>query len=484
MSLASRSLHPQISPADGSLDLRYPFGTKPASGGASLSINTTAFAAASIDLTNRRQNTAISINYRTFLQGTSASTATLSVFATAGILAGWTIDLAGNSLTNIATLLGSGSLQVRADDGAGTVVSFPVQSWSITAQALNAIKWAPGWIMELDNGSGGGGLAGWLTQIAALANEPNITTVCYRNYWATLEDAGGGTYVAGFNTIDQLVQACANAGKKFMLAFFPQSYGSTVPASASGVLPHYFETLTCSDGLTPGYAKWPGGAAWAGNLIISAMFWDPIVMGKFIAMTQAYAARYENNPTFILFHGPGETSIGVPLNTRGYTPSALTAQYVRWNVAGRLAWPTTGLRLETNFIATANQALMQQMVDSCAVNRVMCGGPDVKVNSGVSANSTFTGTTGTRDYRGINGFVSEIQTPDFNAFTPTTAMPAIFNWGENGNPAQGGSTRANYYMCWRNTWNGAPRTYPLWDANILPFIRANPVTHTDYPSGW
>src|SRR6266581_1621957 len=163
----------------------------------------------------------------------------------------------------------------------------PLSCSPITA----GIKWAPGWGMVLDTGSGGGGLSGWLSQIAAIANEPNITWVLLRRTWANWEDAAGGTYANGFSTFDQIVSACAAAGKKAAWAVAAEVYGTSIPTSASGVLPNYFETLTCSDGQSPGYVKWPGGTPWSGNLILCANLWDSVVMDRFIAMDAAYAAR-------------------------------------------------------------------------------------------------------------------------------------------------------------------------------------------------
>lgn len=479
MALAARSLHDQVN-SDNSVDARYPFGTKPAGGAASLSIDTLAFAAAAIDLTNRPQNTAVSINYRTYLQGSSAATAILSVNAVSGALGNWSTPI--DSLINPGTSVASGSLQVSATDGVVTV-SFPVQSWSFISRATSAQKWTPGWWMELDNGSGGGGLSGWLSQIAAIKNEPNIVGVVYRDYWRKFEDDAGGTYVRGFTVTDQLNAACANAGKKFSIAFLCQSYDGTVsPSTGSKVVPTYFETLTCADGQTPGYVKYTSGPVWSGYLNLSANLWDSVVMDKFIAMTQGYAARYESNPTFVLFHGPGETSIGVPSGLRSFSIARLATQFNRWVPAARAAFPTTMLRYEANWYD--GSATMQTAENICSQYKVIVGGPDIRPSVVVNSNTVFNGSTGTKDFRGKNAFCSEIQQRTMNGYTPTNCMPTLFNFSESGAPAQGGSVAAQLYMVIRNTWNGAPNTYALWDANILPFIRANPVPHTAYPSEW
>lgn len=480
MGIASQSLHDRPN-SDGSWDSAYPQGGKPAVQPASLGIDTAAFTAAAIDLTQRPLGSAISINYRTFLTGTSAATATLTVLAASGTLGNYAIS--GDNLVNPASVQATGSLQVRADDGAGNVQFFPVQPWSFISVSSSAQKWTPGWWVTLDNGSGGGGLSGWLSAISEAASEPNIVGFVYRDYWKKFEDSAGGTYTVGFNVMDQLVQACAAAGKKLGMAFFCQSYdGQVSPANGGKVLPTYFETLTCADGQTPGYVKWTSGAAWSGYLNLSANLWDSVVMDKFIAMTQAYAARYESNPTFVLYHGPGETSLGVPIGNRGFSFAKLATQFNRWLPAARAAFPTTMLRYEANWYDVT--ATMQTAVDACAQNKVIVGGPDIRPTVVVNANTVFNGSVGSSDYRGRNGWCSEMQQRTWDPYTPTTAMPTLFNFAETGSAAGGGSMASGLYMVWRNTWTGSKGNYPTWYTNILPFIRSNPVPHVSRPSGW
>lgn len=125
-------------------DSRYPLGDKPLVNPAALGINLAAFTAAAISLLNINQGTVTQVNYRSYLTGTSAATATLSVIATAGFLGNWSTDAAGN-LNNPGTLAGSGSLQVIASDNAGNTASFPIQPWSILAPIQQGkVRWNPG----------------------------------------------------------------------------------------------------------------------------------------------------------------------------------------------------------------------------------------------------------------------------------------------------------------------------------------------------
>lgn len=170
MALALQSRHPKIN-LDLSWDTRYPLGDKPLVQPSSLGINLAAFNAAAINLLNRPQNAALSFNYRTYLTGTSAATATLSVNAISGTLGNWVIDSTGNSLANNTLTAGSGSLQVIAADNLGNTISFPVQNWSILAVIQQtSVKWNPG------HYGASGGICGGGDQFSKF--QPEIADMC------------------------------------------------------------------------------------------------------------------------------------------------------------------------------------------------------------------------------------------------------------------------------------------------------------------
>lgn len=494
MALAARSLH-ALPSLDGSVDNRYPLGDKPQVVPASLGINLSAFNAAAIDLTGRRQNTAVSINYRTFLTGSSASTAVISVFAISGSLGNWAIDSAGNSLTNSATQLGSGSLQVRAADGAGNVVTFPVQNWSFVA-ASQTKKWTPGHWMELDTG-GGNNINTFLPQIAAAANIPNLVGVCIIWRWKYAEGAQGdysgnwdSSGNSGFKFIDALVQACAKAGLKFALFFLTGSYGKVV-TDAHATLPTYFDTLVASDGSAPSYVLAPGTpgtqSPWSGGLNMTVMAWDSVPIGRFNALHQAYATHYEGNSTFVMVGSIGESALGVPGGTRGYSPEKMVDQLISWMQVTDSYWPTTMRRCVANY--SGSDTNMARLLAACVQHKVIVGGPDVRRPITIQANRLYNGSNGAPDYRALNGFVSEIQPSagvDFlKSDTPDTACKNIFDFVNSGAASQGGSMGCGIFIWWRNLWSGpSGYNFPIWDANIVPFIKANPVLYPNYPTGW
>jgi hypothetical protein len=124
----------EINP-DFSFDTDYPTGNKPPT--SDLSINLAAFNADMQSLQNLPVATAVSLDYRTYLEGTDAATAPLSVLTVSGTDAdagGWSISTSGDDLINPAGgVAGQGVLVVQATDHLGNVVAFPQQVWSIVA---------------------------------------------------------------------------------------------------------------------------------------------------------------------------------------------------------------------------------------------------------------------------------------------------------------------------------------------------------------
>lgn len=143
MTLTAFSTHP-VKNADNSWDSAYPTGLKPSALDATLDVDPVAFAAANINLVNINQGTVQDYNYRQYLVGTSAATATISVNAIQGTLGGWALDASGNGPANTGTLSGAGKLQATVTNGIRTV-NFPIQPWSILAVIQQStIKFVPG----------------------------------------------------------------------------------------------------------------------------------------------------------------------------------------------------------------------------------------------------------------------------------------------------------------------------------------------------
>lgn len=353
MSVPDRSLHAQTNP-DGTLDPRYPNGDKPLVAPASLGINTAAFNAAAIDLTNLPQNTSFSQNYRQFLTGTAASTATITVSAITGTLGNWAISV--DSLVNSTSAVGSGSLMVTADDGAGTVVSFPVQVWSILLPVqqhlindIPGIWWIPTSIQ------GGSSPASDITSINQIkARTTNGVGWGLYKRWAQLENpslVGGNAQYdgswdsrgdSGWAGIDKIMAADPTRSFALMLYHSTTSVTTSFP---SGLAPAYLGGSTY--GVTSG--AFFGGCYSATSRGSLVRYWNAAVMGRLSAMVQAYARHYANNPRFHMIDPFSEIS-GVGF--AGYSDSELFASLTSTNMiaACRAAGPTLKLVSKPTFL--------------------------------------------------------------------------------------------------------------------------------------
>jgi hypothetical protein len=462
MTLALRSLHPLIN-ADGSWDSRYPLGDKPQVSPATLGINQAAFNAASITLTNRAQNSPVLVNYRTFLTGTSASTATLTVNAISGTLAGWSIDNTGNNLANPGNLLGNASLQVVAQDSFGNISSFPVQAWSIVGAATRQkIKSNFGLYIYLDRNTN---TTQKLSRMSYFSTKPAVIGFQDICFWSKFEnptvpgdysgnwDASGDS---GFKYVDKMLAACAamSPPRHWMMHLTTYGFaGSNLSTSfPSSYLPSYLSSSTYG----PNTASTNGifGGAWINcynsgiTVAMHVRWWTTPVMNRLIALLQAYGARYDAHPLFEMCSVVNESTVATQ---SGYSDAQSIPQYQAMFPAGRASFPTTQLRFWLNYIG--NQ-YVKTLIDLAVANFWAIGGPDCVNETGVNprpfaTNKAYRGinpNTGLQDssytnYVGKGVWVSEFE-PDEEG--PRSAKAGTNPPDYTGNPALGDGNWTNY----------------------------------------
>lgn len=205
---------------DGTWDDRYPNGDKPQISKAILDINRAAFLAAGISLLNLQQNIAQSFNYRQYLTGTAAATATLTVNAITGTLGNWQIST-DNLVNSGVTAGGPFSLQVVASDNAGNTASFDPQSWSIQAAVQQRIvTWTPGWYAAPNftatagpdnNGNPNDATPRFFAFMDDVLQSPNVKGVRIAGKWHGL-DAGIGTFTGSVGGATSGTLASSNIG--------------------------------------------------------------------------------------------------------------------------------------------------------------------------------------------------------------------------------------------------------------------------------
>lgn len=332
---------------------------------------------------------------------------------------------------------------------------------------IKGVRFHPGhyiWVMpvmtqaKLDSGA----KQSHFQQIAALANEPSIQGIQLHVVWGLLEGPKAGDYSQGFALVDEYLSRLKAVNKRLMLVVHERLFGAYGPSAlAEG---DYFPIYLKDSKYNGGWIE-TGGSPYVS---VMTRLWDPPVMDRMIALSQAYGARYNSNPTMEMFSPFEESSINVPTSS-GYTGAGMLTQLKRLYTATRIAWPNTALRLKTNWFA--NDSQFQELIAHLAKNGVAMGGPDILPNEEVQANKIFNGVVGGVDYRGVVPWVSEDQGMAFCGKEGNYTPEQIYNHAIEGNATKKISASRPQYFVWTN---GSTCTDPAkkWATGGLPFIRS------------
>ena len=329
---------------------------------------------------------------------------------------------------------------------------------SDAASGGGAYKWNPGHYMLLDRfGNTEANRAEHLKQIDAIGKESSVRGVKLMIYWATIEKSPGD-YSAGFAIIDQYLRKLAQYDKHLILSIQDRQFGGYDPSNLSPFFPSYIIS-----GSQYGITKMKNG--------ITARSWQQPTMDRLIAMSKAFAKRYDSHPNFEMYQTE-ETSVAVANGVDGYSTTVYAGQLKRLIAASRPAWKETVLRLSANFLG--DDKLMADLIDYCGTYDVAVGGPDTIPNQTIQANRIFSGVTGGKDYRGKLPWVSEVQSPSLGGHEGTFTPDQLYKHAMN-------EVRPNYFVWYRNTWSGG--SAQKWDTGILPYIRSvGGVTKSSCPS--
>lgn len=174
--------------------------------------------------------------------------------------------------------------------------------------------------------------------------------------WNFFEGARGD-YSRGFRIVDAYLDKLDTlpTDKYLMVRLNTRTFGSTVN---TGAYPPY----VVNNGWV---ASRPPGEEWSGNLATAAKAWQPEVMDRLIALSRAFAARYNTHPRFETF-ALGETALGVPTE-HGFRAEAWRTQLQRWFTESKKVWTNTFLRLTANYLR--NETSMRGLITHC-VNTV------------------------------------------------------------------------------------------------------------------
>jgi hypothetical protein len=226
----------------------------------------------------------------------------------------------------------------------------------------------------------------------ALADNPYVTGFVLHLNWAYFEGSPGD-YAPGFRIVDAYLNRLP-PDKYLILHLADRSYGDPT----ANVYPPYVVNNGWVS-VKPADQTWPDG------LTSVAKLWQTSVMDRLIALSRAYAARYDAHPRLAMF-GFGDVAA-----------DASFPQLKRWFGASRRVWTRTPLRLSVAHARhdTDLLDLFTHLTPPTAPGAVAIGGPDPElplpaVTRTIQANRLFRGETpATRDLRGLVPWVGEVR---------------------------------------------------------------------------
>jgi len=372
---------------------------------------------------------------------------------------GRTQQLAGGPIPKPPTLCVNSVCPSSAPGPVSPTPPPPVTPQPSPSPSGAAVKWHPGTYVWTA-GIPWAGAQDVVNGITAICSNANITGVQVVLKWSILEGATAGDYSGGFAAVDAMLAKARSCNKRVMVQIAERIFGGwdttpTVDRLTSSTYPAYIATNaygTCC-GVPDktgkelefgGVVTALAGADFSGQVAI-ARLWDPVVMDRLIALSKAYAARYDSDPHFEMV-SLGESAVGA---YPSLSSSDLYLQLKRFHAESAKAWPHTQFRMNLNF--TVGDAPMKDLIDYCqSLKNCVVGGPDPElplpnITRPIQANRVFRGAecdgcTAT-DYRGSLAWVGEQEL--FGLDVSWQLAPSML-------AAYQKETMNNSYMIWPN----------------------------------
>ena len=306
------------------------------------------------------------------------------------------------------------------------------------------------------------------TYYDAIGDNTHIAGVTIGLKWSELE-AAQGDYSPGIELITATLKKLKSlpTPKRLFIRMHPMCYGSSCTDAAH--LAKYY----------PGYVVKMGGAGpiTSGTLVA---FWKPAVNDRYIALMQALAKAFDNDPYFEGIAPIRETSAG-PVNGN-FTIDAL---YEQWR---RLAAASASAFVKSNVVFFVNGMGGQENVDKFIAYlyplQVGVGAPDtcgldLCGEKRLNSVRTLAGLSGGTDYRGKMPIIWSVEGTELGLakMGPPGGYTAkqIFDI-VNSEP------RTSHMLWSRIMYTGTAAQ--KWDPGMLAVINANPLTHTSCPKAY
>lgn len=423
-------------------------------------------------LTGRSQGVTASFNARAILQGDSNAVATALitvVFVTGSDSSAWSNPGAGNTCTNVGSLVSSGSFLLRATY-LGLTIDSPPLSWSFigsgTTPTGGHIKFNPGAYIYLNRNTSVDSKKARMAYFSAFSFIRGFQDIIF---WSQLEnpnvqgdysgnwDASGNS---GFKYFDSMLALCKSLRPSdpmsMMWNISPYGFqGSNLSATKwpTSFVPLYLQGSTYgpnqgNPAAVESSGKW--GGIWintttqttlnGGRTAYYYTWWEQNVMTALLALMNAYAQRYDN--AVVSLRAPNSDRLemmswlseSVTALYTGYSDAKALTQYGRYFPQGRAMWPTTQLRYWGANLQSAPNALIAMRL--AIASQWAIGGPDCTNETPIKPGDLFRGYHTDKYYRGIDA-VTGVADPTLTNYVGKGAWVSEFEPDEQG-PRAGG----------------------------------------------
>lgn len=356
--------------------------------------------------------------------------------------------------------------------------------------ALDAVSYGP-----VSLGSFSSIMDSCLGTLAGFGPQDHILGWKFSPTWGALEGAQGD-YSAGFALFDAILarlRSNYNLPKRLVANVLTFTFGRGIASSNDGsVVPKYILQNAALYGPTP-YSGVTSGVWGANSGGLSTggyagAIWRQGVMDRYIALVQAYGARYDSDPLFECWSSQeifGAVN-GFANGDLGADDGPMTIQAKRLFQASLAAWPTTNVCHQNTDMRTQPPtiALEQYMM----ANRI---NPSSADTTGHSKNTTSLGNWGLDTYAGKLGSggdqrasvrsMMDVEAPDLGAYGFGTRF-------FNGNPQDtidGLNLDHQASHAWIAVITAATNCPPacVWSA-LSPLLASHPLVHVNYPGNY
>jgi len=357
-------------------------------------------------------------------------------------------------------------------------------STAATVSSASGIKWHPGiYVFPGNYKCDSTARADDFATIDQIANNPNIKGIYFHWEWSCFEGDTPADYSAGFSRIDAYVAKLAPLGKKLMFGLWPMQWGSCTSANSTNGFPNSgYVRLPAYIRNTQGWVSY----CTPDQRIYTAALWNSALMDRIIALSAAYAARYDSNPTVEMFE-PHEESAGLSgQGAADFSWPVAQSQWDRFYAAAASQWTHTLIRNSLNW--AGDNSWIRSEFDNKSRPGIIFGGADSipesifqvqanyifrGLNPGNPANTSGTAHSGWTDLRGTHPWLSEVQGGEiYGSATAQQLQDYAYN-----------TMHMSYAIWMRQRWDGETSRY--W-ATVWPLISTGnaPVYSTACPKSW